>query len=44
MNGEGRMGIGLARMQLQDMLTPVQEAREAGFYSVSAGDNKDRWK
>ena len=44
MNEERRMGIGLASIHPQDMLTLVQEAEEAVFYSVPVGDNKDRWK
>lgn len=41
MSDDRRMGIGLASIHPQDMLTLVQEAEEAGFYSVSVGDNVD---
>ena len=44
MNDERRIGLGLASVHPQDMLTLVQEAEEAGFYSVSVSDNADRWK
>ena len=44
MNDGRRMGLGLASIHPQEMLTLVQDAEDAGFYSVSVGDNADRWK
>jgi len=41
MSDDRRIGLGLATIHPQDMLTLVQEAEEAGFYSVSVGDNVD---
>ena len=45
MSDERMIGLGLAGAHSQDLPTLVQEAKEeAGFYSISVGDNVDGCK
>ncbi len=44
MSDDRRVGLGTPSIHSQDMLTLVQEAEEAGFHSISVGDNVDGCK